>query len=580
MIKDPNSQEDEDRREEKNDLRRYWPGIIVILVLLLVGYLLRLVSAKPEPAVECVTVNEDLARAPKRVPIAPPFLIDDQVIVTGPASAVEEVLDGFDLILVRKCDLNYLGEPSGQEEPKRLDFPFPDDARGELTTRLYHVPDGQPVGEVVEAINKAGSSHHVFADPNLLTGLRHGVCGNPEHSDGGSPFGPPKLLPMGEEAAIKLFWEQWAFDAIDAGWSFKDELNGAAILHQGEGTLVAVFDTSPFLDPWNGTASGGGAAPIDTQETVKWVNPTMDVMPLALKVSYPEMVNVLTAPQGLAKIDPNAATDVRDHGLFVAGLVHAVTPASELRLIRVLNEIGCGDLFTLNEALGRFAGEVKRERGTLEGVVINLSLGVLNPEAGVILAECGPEDPENDIVSLCTTLSDAYHEGAVIVAAAGNESAGLSSPLPPQIPAAYEFVIGAEASNANGDRACFSNAGDVLAPGGEGGTVGTQPCASTVEDCSGDCDGAVISLVLFPPKADAYWPTHYGYWSGTSFSAPLVSGLAALTLQAGAKPAGADGVSATAWPNPVSVTTAIHCGIVPTPDGVINVPATLLDCLP
>jgi subtilisin family serine protease len=153
--------------------------------------------------------------------------------------------------------------------------------------------------------------------------------------------------------------------------------------------------------------------------------------------------------------------------------------------------------------------------------------------------------------------------------------------LSPHLPAAYPSVIGVAASNTSRERSCFSNWADVSAPGGEGG-LGEVPdlstdelfdtipssCAPVSNECKGNCPNALISMSTSSP-------TGYAYWTGTSFSTPLVSGLAALIFDAGVS----ENLCGTDWVSPNAVFEAIRCG-APTPDGVINVPATLFRCLP
>jgi subtilisin family serine protease len=228
--------------------------------------------------------------------------------------------------------------------------------------------------------------------------------------------------------------------------------------------------------------------------------------------------------------------DARDHGFYAAGLVHAVAPDSEIRLIRVLDDAGQGDLQTLNRALIDFITEVVvRKEGAedrvqqagqgepLAGAVINLSLGVHPPPDAF-----GEEHPEEiaEIASLGTILSVAKCLNLVTVAAAGNDSALSDEPLPAQIPAAWSTAIGVAASNKDGQISCFSNEGQIMAPGGDGGPRPSdcRPMLHTCED--GDCPYGLISLSLLSP-------TGYIYWHGTSFSAPLVSGWAAVLVQRG-----------------------------------------------
>jgi subtilase family serine protease len=234
--------------------------------------------------------------------------------------------------------------------------------------------------------------------------------------------------------------------------------------------------------------------------------------------------------------------DLSEHGVFAAGLINAVAGADEIDLYQVLNAAGCGDLATLNKALNEYRSTMQsKHEGGLQGVIISLSLGVLQPE-----------NPETkglpvDIYTLQQTLYDFTQEGAVIVAAAGNNSAGLPAPRTSDLPAAYPYVIGVAATNIEDQRACYSNLGHIAAPGGDGGSFdGTWPdnpevakalntaysgktCLPVAFTCQPDDPNCYYGLVSYSPGS----ATRYRFWSGSSFAAPLVSGIAVRLLDMG-----------------------------------------------
>ena len=182
-----------------------------------------------------------------------------------------------------------------------------------------------------------------------------------------------------------------------------------------------------------------------------------------------------------------------------------------------------------------------------------------------------------DLNTLPAVLSLAHSQQAVIVAASGNESDPTRA-LPMHLPADYPFVIGVASSNIERDRACFSNWGDVAAPGGDGRSNPGNPnaCLPAHSAAPGDPDASLIGLAWHPPDSTADPPSetrpYYRHWSGTSFSAPMVSGLAALVLDEAL-----DGTNSILADD---VFEAIRCGS-PPPDGVVSVPVTLSSrCLP
>ncbi len=452
------------------------------------------------------------------------IFMPNQFVVTGPAGQIPGLLERVGALtqvqlqqVGEAVDLSYLGQVELPPETT-LRFLRSPRSRAALESRLYQVSGETPVQRVICEINEAGKVLDVAADPNYITGPVPFSIGGSPFSIGGSPAGGPSA-----PADPALFSQQWAFQMLEVG-DFRDP----ALAQTGAGVLVAIFDTSPFEDipdgNWNAVRSYQG---------------------VPFRVSHPNPAPPDTpGTQGYA--------DVRDHGLFAAGLVHAVAPESELHLIRVLNEKGRGDLFTLSQALNQFVQQTLVERGgSLGGTVLNLSLGVVHPED---LAAAGLASNEQAVEALLTPLQVARALGAVVVAAAGNGSNG-SQVVAAEYPAGYPEVIGVAGVKPGQQRSCFSNAGDVAAPAGDGGDACTP---AVVLDCSGDCPNALVSWTSLSP-------TGFSYWAGTSFATPLVSGEAALRLEK-------DKAATGSWPPPAQVETAIYASSQQSdpPDGCLG----------
>lgn len=303
---------------------------------------------------------------------------------------------------------------------------------------------------------------------------------------GGSPWtvgSSPWLEMQGQGGAFirqraqRIFKQQWAFgpDGVNARSILDAPATGP---EDGENVIVGVFDASPFPVPF-------------TRVTLD-----MPPAPLTLSLAHPIPGG---APGG-------CSAGLANHGLFVAGLIHALAPAAEIRLIRVLDDAAQGNLFTLVTALYEFISNLPQG----QRAVINLSLGLHGSDEEGVADWDGPD-------LLREALQRANEQNVVIVAASGNENDATDEDLPAAFPARWEFVLGVAASDSKKQRACFSNQGDVMAPGGEG----MKHCQFPTGRCHDeDCPYAVISL-------DVGSYTGYSYGVGTSFAAPLVAGLAA-----------------------------------------------------
>lgn len=160
------------------------------------------------------------------------------------------------------------------------------------------------------------------------------------------------------------------------------------------------------------------------------------------------------------------------HGTMVAGIIDQVSPLSRLVVVRVADSDG---------------------RATAWRVIKGLAFAV---RSGAVVANISLGAP-NRIIALSDVINWCTDNGLVIVAAAGNNGTKSES-----FPARFTAVIGVGGLNPNNSKAGFSNYG--------GGLVVSGPAVAIV---SQDWDGSLSS------------------WSGTSFSTPLATGLAAEAMR-------------------------------------------------
>ena len=208
------------------------------------------------------------------------------------------------------------------------------------------------------------------------------------------------------------------------------------------------------------------------------------------------------------------------HGTHVTGILAKIAPQSQILPVRVLDTDGRGNIFTLAYAI---------EWAVAQGAdVINLSLGA-----------------EGDSRILHDTIQRVLDQGVIVVAAAGNSNTST-----PQYPATYPGVIAVTAVDGVNQKADFANYGaqwvDMAAPG-----VG-------------------ITSTMVGPLGSGY-----ASWSGTSMSAPFVSGAVALLRQAlPAVPAAEIAARFTSHSQNLDTQNPSYTGQL---GGLLNIDATLAD---
>jgi hypothetical protein len=270
--------------------------------------------------------------------------------------------------------------------------------------------------------------------------------------------------------------------------------------------------------------------------------------------------------------------DMRDHGLFVAGIINSLAPQAELHLYHVLNKYGLGDLQTIASAMQKVYDA--HARSTL---VVNSSLTINLPleakhlrydddEMGKKLVKMRRLDSDDeDSDELDTAKTNAWKEwldrqkvsrkeikdwlnrqnlpaeqicdltyalGSRVIAAAGNNRDEKIRPGRPNACylAAFESVLGVGALpiselpahiNDQLKTASYSNKSDRPLVTG----------ITTLGGEAGEKQGVLgIYLGQFPPPSENELEemkenkNGWAWWAGTSFATPIVSGITAAIL--------------------------------------------------
>jgi subtilisin family serine protease len=232
-----------------------------------------------------------------------------------------------------------------------------------------------------------------------------------------------------------------------------------------------------------------------------------------------------------------------DHGLFVAGLIRDVAPRARIRLVRVLNDYGGSDLYSIFAALTDLEREIVS--GSLHRIVINLSLTIMPDMRRLPYVWFDHRQwPTTQLSSVMRVLSHIEEglrllfeslsaHGALIVAAAGNDSLSVTQtpPRPPRAPARYENVLSVTAVNSAFAPSNFANAASLPSLDFGVATFGGDGYGMTDASALPDAVRGLYISPTFPmgEQNSAGWAD----WSGTSFATPIVSAMGAHLMAQG-----------------------------------------------
>ena len=286
-------------------------------------------------------------------------------------------------------------------------------------------------------------------------------------------------------------------DVLKVAQDFKKDPN---VVFASPNSIVRAFETpdDPYLlQQWGLSkieATKGWDKTTGTSETI------IAVLDTGINYDHEDLLGKVDLTHAWDYVnDDNDPWDDYGHGTAVSGVLGAITNnakgvagmdwRAKILPIKVLDSSGVGSVLNINKALTYLAG-LKSAGVNIQ--VINMSLGQYN--------EGTDKYTEQNIAGLRDHCLEAYNQGIVLVAAAGNDNVDWNT-----YPAYYSTVLAVAATDSTDKRSVWSsplasNYGtwvDVSAPGS--GIVST------------DRGGSYSSG-----------------WNGTSLASPYAAGLAAL----------------------------------------------------
>ncbi len=373
----------------------------------------------------------------------------------------------------------------------------------------------------LEALAQAGL-HIVSAMPNWL------VCAAPFLYSSGGPAMPPVPAPELDVPASMGSLAGWRISFADAGLPLHP--NGA------EDVLVAVLDTAHRPERIRAAAT---RPELRRNWLLQQLAADLRNENGSFEVEYDHYPLIGDICTGQDFYGEPRYYFMPDHGVFVSGIIRDIAPRARIRLVRVLNDFGAGDMYTLFAALTDLEQEVIS--GSIRRLVVNLSLCVMPdirrlpyiwfdnrqwPSAQLSSAVRVLAHLEEGLRLLFESL---HAQGVLVVAAAGNDTLVArrqgQKPRPPRAPARYETVLSVTSVNSSNAPAQFANLASLPPLDGGIATFGGDIYGTI--DANGQPD-AVRGLFISQnfPNGEPN-TTGWADWRGTSFSTAIISGLGA-----------------------------------------------------